>query len=145
MKTSLIEIGLPTSKLVNIQPALEQCLLETGDALIGHQVYDDLTFLVVRLLNDTLQLHLATLSAAFREDMIDSFQVVNCQLFKVIFKQEKAKISLREFPLRAGESWFTAAGEEKAAYLCLISPYLSQQQIAWLSAQTVIAQWAQAS
>lgn len=145
MKARIIEVGLSTNKLAKIQPALQACLQETGDMLIGHQTYDDLTLLVVRLLGDTMQCHLDTLSTAFRTELINSFQVVNCQLFKVVFRQESAKTSLRNFPLHVGESWFTAADEDKAAYLCLDSPQLSQEQIAWLSSQTAIAQWIKAS
>ena len=145
MKTNIIEVGLITDKLAQVQPTLEACLRETGDVLIGHQVYDDLTLLVVRLFSDTIQLHLETLSAAFRKELVNSFQVVNCQLFKVVFKYESATISLRNFPLHVGESWFAAADEANAAYLCLISPHLSQGQISWLAAQTAIAQWTKAS
>lgn len=145
MKASIIEIGLSTNKLVDVQGTLEACLQETGDILIGHQTYDDLTLLVVRLFNDTLQYHLKTLCAALRKELICSFQVVNCQLFKVVFQQADAKTALKEFPLHVGESWFPAANEEKAAYLCLDSPYLSQQQISWLATQTAIVQWTKAS
>lgn len=145
MRASIIEIGLPTSAMASVQSALEACLQETGDMLIGHQVYDDLTLLVVRLLGDTVQLHLDILSAAFRQELINSFQVVSCQLFKVVFRQASAKMSLRDFPLHVGESWFTAANEENAAYICLTSPQLSQEQIAWLSRQITVVQWIQAS
>lgn len=144
MRTRIIEVGLTTNKLAEFQPTLEACLRDTGDILIGHQVYDDLTLLVVRLLGDTMQWHLDTLSAALRAELINSFQVVSCQLFKVVFRQESAKMALRDFPLHVGESWFTAAGEEKAAYLCLDSLQLSQQQITWLATQTAIAQWTKA-
>jgi len=145
MKARVIEVGLSTNRLAEIQPTLEACLRDTGDILIGHQVYDDLTLLVVRLLGDTMQCHLDILSAALHAELINSFQVINCQLFKVVFRQESAKMSLRDFPLHVGESWFTAANEEKAAYLCLDSPQLNQQQITWLAAQTAIAQWTKAS
>jgi len=141
MRTRIIEVGLATNKLAEVQPTLEACLRDTGDILIGHQVYDDLTLLVVRLLGDTMQCHLDILSTALRAELIYSFQVVSCQLFKVVFRQENAKMSLRDFPLHVGESWFTAADEEKAAYLCLNSRQLSQQQVTWLATQTAIAQW----
>ena len=141
MKTSIIEVGLPTDKVSTVQPALEQCLLETGDVLIGHQVYDDLTLFVVRLLSDTIQCHLKTLSGAFDEQLIDSFQIVACHLFKVVFTDDGYRSTLRGFPLHAGESWFMAAGDKKAAYLCLNSPYPNQEQISWLTDQTAIAQW----
>ena len=48
MKTNIIEVGLPTDKLAEMQPVFERCLQETGDRLIGLQVYDDQTLLVVR-------------------------------------------------------------------------------------------------
>jgi hypothetical protein len=145
MKTTLIEVGLLTNKLTEVQPALETCLRETGDALIGHQVYDDLTLLVVRLLSDTIQCHLDTLSTALRLELIDSFQVIHCQLFKVVFKQKSATASLKDFPLHISESWFAAAEEENTAYLCLTSPHLSQAQISWLATQPAIALWTQVS
>lgn len=144
MSARIIEVGLSTNRLAEIQPTLEACLRDTGDILIGHQEYDDLTLLVVRLLGDTMQCHLDILSAALRTELINSFQVVNCQLFKVVFRQERAKMSLRDFPLHVGESWFTAADDEKAAYLCLDSPQLTQKQITWLATQTSIAQWTKA-
>jgi len=73
MKTNLIEVGLPTDKVSVVQPALAECLIETGDQLIGHQVYEEQTLFVVRMLSDTLQCHLKTLSSAFHEKTVDSF------------------------------------------------------------------------
>ena len=145
MKASIIEVGLPTNKVGEVQPALEDCLRETGDILIGYQVYDDLTLLVVRLLHDTIHCHLDTLTAAFSQELINSFQIINCQLFKVVFRQGSAQAALSNFPLHMGESWFAAADEENAAYLCLNSSQLSQEQVAWLATQTAIALWRQAS
>lgn len=141
MKTNIIEVGLQTRHVSIIQPALEECLLETGDQLIGHQVYDDQTLFVVRMTSDTLQCHLQTLSTAFHKHMLDSFQIVSCYLFKVVFKDHEYVNYLREFPLQIGESWFKAANEEQTAYICLNLPYLSQHQTAWLATQTSIAQW----
>lgn len=141
MKTSIIEIGLPTSNIPRVQPALETCLQETGDALIGQQIYDDQTLFVVRITGDTLQNHLKTLSAAFREKLVDSFQLIACYLFKVAFKDESYQTLLRDFPLHPGESWFPAANEARTAYLCLSRPHLSQEQTSWLAMQTSIAQW----
>jgi hypothetical protein len=141
MKTNIIEVGLPTDKVSVVQPALEECLIETGDQLIGHQAYDEQTLFVVRLLSDTLQCHLKILSSAFQEQMLDSFQIVSCYLFKVAFKDSDYANTLREFPFQIGESWFKSADEEQAAYLCLNLPYLNQSQTAWLATQTSIAQW----
>jgi hypothetical protein len=141
MKTSIIEVGLPTDKVSTVLPALQQCLLETGDVLIGHQVYDDLTLFVVRLLGNTLQSHLKTLSSAYDGQLIDSFQIIACHMFKVVFTDDGHQDALRDFPLHAGESWFRAADTDEAAYLCLNSSYLNQEQIAWLAAQTSITQW----
>jgi hypothetical protein len=145
MKISIIEVGLPTDKVPMIQPALEECLIETGDQLIGHQIYDDQTLFVVRLLSDTLQCHLKTLSTAFRENLLDSFQIIGCYLFKVAFQNDDYRNSLRDFPFHIGEAWFTSASEEKSAYLCLNSPNLSQSQVAWLAQQTSITQWTKES
>lgn len=145
MKASIIEIGLPTDKVAEVRLALEASLQETGDTLIGQQVYDDLTLLVIRLFSNMLQSHLTTLSEVLSKELIHSFQVVHCQLFKVVFREESARVSLRDFPLHMGESWFEAADEENAAYLCLDSPYLSQEQISWLATQTAIAQWTKSS
>ena len=141
MKTSIIEVGLPTDKVSTVFPALQQCLLETGDILIGHQVYEDLTLFVVRLLSNTLQSHLKTLSSAYDGHLIDSFQVIACHMFKVVFTDDGYQDALRNFPLHAGESWFRTADTDKAAYLCLNSSYLNQEQIAWLATQTSITQW----
>lgn len=141
MKTSIIEVGLPTDKVSTVLPVLQQCLLETGDTLIGHQIYDDLTLFVVRLQGETLQSHLKTLSRAYDEHLVDSFQVIACHLFKLVFADDNQQDTLNNFPLHAGESWFQAADTTKAAYLCLNSPYLSQEQITWLAAQILITQW----
>ena len=145
MKAKIIEVGLPTNNLAEVQPTLEACLRETGDVLIGYQTYDDMTLLVVRLLDDTMQCHIDTLSTAFRQELIDSFQIVNCQLFKVVLRQGNIQSMMRHFPLRMGESWFPATDEENAAYLCLNSPQISQEQVAWLATQTSIALLRQAS
>lgn len=145
MRANLIEVGLPTDKLAEVQSTLEACLQETGDTLIGYQVYNDLTLLVVRLLQDTVQCHLDTLSTAFHQELINSFQVIKCQLFKVVFRQGNVQEALHNFPLHMGESWFAAADEENAAYLCLNSSQLSQEQVSWLALQTTIALWRQAS
>ena len=145
MKASIIEVGLPTDNVPVILPDLEQCLIETGDLLIGHQIYDDQTLFVIRLLSDTLQCHLKTLSTAFHEDLLDSFQVVGCHLFKVVFDNDEDKSSLRNFPLHIGESWVAAANEEKSAYLCLNVPHLTQKQVGWLATQTSIVQWTKES
>lgn len=141
MKTSIIEIGLPTEKLAEMQPIFEQCLQETGDVLIGCQIYDEQTLLVVRLFGDNIPRHLNTLTPAFRNEQVDSFQIVSCYLFKVVFKHNHFEETMRQFPLHMGESWFTAAQEPNAAYLCLSGPYLSQSQIAWLAQETSIIQW----
>jgi hypothetical protein len=141
MRTNIIEIGLPTGNVARVQQLLAACLEETGDALIGQQSYDDQTLLVVRLFGDTVQFHLRTLSAAFRDQYIHSFQVVSCYLFKMVFNRESYQDILRSFPLHPGESWFPAWAEERTAYLCLNFSYLSQEQIAWLATQTSIAQW----
>ena len=145
MKARIIEVGLPTNNLAEVQPTLEACLRETGDILIGYQAYDDMTLLVVRLLDDTMQCHINTLSTAFRQELIDSFQIVSCQLFKVVIRQGNLQTTMRHFPLRMGESWFPATEEENGAYLCLNSPQLSQEQVAWLATQTSIALLRQAS
>lgn len=141
MKTNIIEIGLPTGNVAAVEHVLEECLQETGDVLIGRQSYDDQALLVVRLFSDTIQYHLKTLSAAFRDQHIHSFQVVSCYLFKVVFNRENYQDILRGFPLHPGESWFPAWAEERTAYLCLNFSYLSQEQISWLATQTSIAQW----
>ncbi|MGH2508739.1 MAG: hypothetical protein ACRDHZ_15240 [Ktedonobacteraceae bacterium] len=141
MKTSIIEIGLPTNKLTEMQAVFEQCLQETGDLLIGRQIYADQALLVVRLFGDNIPRHLETLTPAFRNEQVDSFQIVSCHLFKVVFKHNHFEATMQQFPLHMGESWFTAAQEINAAYLCLNGPQLSQQQIAWLVQETSIAQW----
>jgi len=141
MKASIIEVGLPTSNIPQVQPVLEACLRETGDVLIGQQVYDEETLFVVRLFGDTVQCHLKVLAGAFRNNQIDSFQVVTCYLFKVVFKDESHQNALRSFPLHPGESWFQAAGEQRTAYLCLLRPQLNQEQISWLARQQSIVQW----
>jgi hypothetical protein len=141
MKTSIIEVGLPTSNIPRVQPELEACLQTTGDALIGQQIYDDQALFVVRVSDTTIQTHLKTLSAAFRDNLIDSFQLIACYLFKVAFKDESFQNVLRDFPLHPGESWFPAASETCTAYLCLSGSYLSQEQTSWLATQTSIAQW----
>ncbi len=141
MKASIIEIGLPTGNIPQVQPVIEACLRETGDVLIGRQIYDDETLFVVRLFGDTIQYHLKLLVEAFHNKQIDSFQVVTCHLFKVVFKDESYQSALRGFPLHPGESWFLAADEQRAAYLCLLSPQLNQEQISWLARQKSIVQW----
>ncbi len=141
MKTSIIEVGLATDKLAETQPIFEQCLLETGDLLIGCQVYDDQTLLVVRLFGDNLPMHLKTLTSAYRNKQVDSFQIVACYLFKVVFKHDSFEETMRQFPLHMGESWFTAVQGPNAAYLCLNGPQLSQKQITWLAQETSIVQW----
>lgn len=145
MKTNIIEVGLSTARLSDVQPLLEACLRETGDMLIGRQEYDDMVLLVVRLLHDTMQYHIDMLSAALRQERVDSFQIVNCQLFKVAFRQGSIQAIMSHFPLRMGESWFPATDEENAAYICLISPQLSQEQVSWLATQTSITLWNKAS
>lgn len=141
MKANIIEVGLPTGNIPQVQPVMETCLRETGDVLIGRQIYDDETLFVVRLFGDTMQCHLKILAEAFHNKQIDSFQVVTCYLFKVVFKDESYQSTLRGFPLNPGESWFLAADEQRAAYLCLLSPQLNQEQISWLARQTSIVQW----
>lgn len=141
MKTCIIEIGLPTDKLAEMQPLFEQCVRETGDLLLGRQIYDDQTLLVIRLFGDNVPRHLTTLTPAFRNEQVDSFQIVSCYLFKVVFKHDHFEEIMRRFPLHMGESWFTAAQEDNAAYLCLNGPQLSRPQIAWLAQETSIAQW----
>jgi hypothetical protein len=145
MRASIIEVGLPTSNLLLVHPAVEACLRKTGDVLIGRQIYDDQALLVVRLFGDTVQCHLEMLSEAFHKNQIDSFQVVTCHLFKVVFKDEGYQHALRGFPLHPGESWFLAVEEPYAAYLCLLSPQLDQEQISWLAAQKSIVQWTKES
>jgi hypothetical protein len=141
MKTSIIEIGLPTDKLARMQPIFEQCVRETGDLLIGCHIYDDQTLLVIRVFGDNVPKHLETLTPAFRNQQVDSFQVISCYLFKVVFKHQHFEATMQQFPLHMGESWFTAAHETNAAYLCLNDPQLSQKQIAWLAQETSIVQW----
>src|SRR5579883_397284 len=145
MKASIIEVGLPTGNIPQVQPVMEACLRETGDILVGKQVYDDETLFVVRLFSDSIQSHLKILVEAFHKKLIDSFQIVNCHLFKVVFKDESYPDVLRSFPLHPGESWFQAADEPRAAYLCLLSPQLKQEQISWLAQQKSIVQWTRES
>ncbi|HEY1353207.1 MAG TPA: hypothetical protein VGF67_26640 [Ktedonobacteraceae bacterium] len=145
MKASIIEVGLPTSNLLQVHPAVEACLRKTGDVLIGRQIYDDQALLVVRLFGDTAQCHLEFLSRAFHDHQIDSFQLVTCHLFKMVFKGEGYQDILRSFPLHPGESWFLAAEEQRAAYLCLLTPQLNQEQISWLAEQKSIVQWTKES
>jgi hypothetical protein len=145
MRASIIEIGLPTSNLLLVHSAVEACLYKTGDVLIGRQIYDDQALLVVRLFGDTVQCHLEILSEAFHNNQIDSFQVVTCHLFKMVFKDESYQDALRGFPLHPGESWFLAVEESHAAYLCLLFPQLNQEQISWLAAQKSIVQWTKES
>jgi hypothetical protein len=145
MRASIIEVGLPTGNIPQVQPVMEACLRETGDILVGRQVYDDETLFVVRLFGDSIQYHLKILVEAFHKKLIDSFQIVNCHLFKVVFKDESYPSVLRGFPLHPGESCFQAADEPRAAYLCLLSPQLTQEQISWLAQQKSIVQWTRES
>lgn len=145
MKASIIEVGLPTSNLLQVQPAVEACLRETDDVLIGRQIYDDQVLLVVRMFGDTMQCHLEVLTRAFHNKLIDSFQVVTCHLFKIVFNDGSHQEALRGFPLHPGESWFLAVEEQHAAYLCLLSPQLNQEQISWLAEQKAIIQWTKES
>ncbi len=141
MKTNIIEVGLPTANLATVQPVFAQCLQETGDLLIGCQMHDDLTLLVVRLMGDNLRLHLMVLDPAFRNEQVDSFQIVSCYLFKIVFKHEQVEEIMRHFPLHMGESWFTAADAKDVAYLCLNKPQPRRDQTRWLTDETSIAQW----
>ena len=141
MKASIIEVGLPTDKIPQVQPVLEACLRETGDVLIGQQVYDEETLFVVRLFGDTVQCHLKVLAEALHNNQIDSFQVVTCHLFKIVFKEESDQNALRGFPLHPGESWFLSANEPRTAYLCLLLSQLKQEQVSWLATQKSIVQW----
>jgi len=145
MKASIIEVGLPTGNVPQVQPVVEACLRETGDVLVGRQVYDEETLFVVRLFSDSIQYHLKILVEAFRKKLIDSFQIVNCHLFKIVFKDESYPGVLRGFPLHPGESWFQAADEARAAYLCLLSSQLTQEQISWLAQQKSIVRWTRES
>lgn len=141
MKTTIIEVGLSTARLSDVQALLGACLHETGDTLIGRQEYDDMTLLVVLVLHDTTQYIIDMLSAALRQELVNSFQIVNCQLFKVAFRQGSIQATMGRFPLHMGESWFLATNEENAAYICLNSPQLNQEQISWLATQTSITLW----
>lgn len=141
MKTSIIEVALPTANVSAIQSVLEQCLLETGDLLIGRQTYDDQTLLVVRMLGDSIPAHLKMLAPAFYNEQIDSFQIIACHLFKIVFKTTVYENTLRRFPLHMGESWFASSEEKNTAYLCLNVPHLRQEQICWLTTETSIARW----
>jgi hypothetical protein len=142
MKTNIIEIGLPTDNIPRVQPTLEENLRETGGLLIGRQVYEDQTLLVIQLMNDhALQFHINALSTAFHQKQISSYQIISCHLFKVVFTRDNYQELLEAFPLQVGEAWFEAAEEKRSAYLCLKLPHLSQLQIYWLATETSIIQW----
>ncbi len=143
MKTSIIEVGLSTEKIPEVQSNLERCLSQTGDRIIGHQVYDDQTLIVVRLLSDTMHYHIKTLSTAFRQEQINSFQFIACYPFKITFRNEQYEEDLQRFPWSAGESWFKAADDGQSVYLCLNADQLDKKKISWLAQQTSIicAEW----
>ncbi|HET8844381.1 MAG TPA: hypothetical protein VFN35_23135 [Ktedonobacteraceae bacterium] len=141
MKVSIIEIGLPTSNIPQVQSILEKSQA-AGGQLIGRQIRDTQILLVLHLASDQiLQHHLNLFSDALHRKQISSCQGITCHLFKIVFKLDDYQGILKTFPLAADESWFEAVEEARTAYLCLASPHLSQQQISWLAMETSVIQW----
>lgn len=134
--TTLIEIGCSLPKEEIVWAIVEESCKETGDLLIGRSVYEEIgeVLFIIRLLHAAnVNKHAVILGHALRDEVITSFQFVNCGLVQISFDPSlNIREQMRNFPLRSGESWFFAIHDAHQAYICISGPVLDPAQVAWL-------------
>ena len=142
--TTLIEIACSVSQEESAQPTLKAFCKETGNALIGHRLYEETheVLLVVQLLQTvSLSRYTKPFNHALRQGVIASFRYVTCDLVKISFDPSlNLREQMHDFPLRPGESWFPAIHDPHQAYVCLSRPLMLKEQAAWLLRRQVL--WA---
>lgn len=135
MTVTLIEVVCPLSQQ-SAQTTLEQYFKQTGDLLISRRIYPlvDAVLLVIRLLDPAnVSKHRMFLDQALQGGLISSYEYVTCDLVTASLDSPPDICDqMRDFPLRPGESWFPAIDDPHQAYICLDTPWMTSEQIAWL-------------
>ncbi len=134
--TTLIHIAVLVANEELVKNTVVNCCSETGDALIGQRVYEEVgeELLVVRLVQDyNVTKHIPILSQALQSKLILSFQIEMINLVRV---ECPAPLDIRhliqDFPLQPNESWFPAIESEQTAYICTRGLLLQPSQELWL-------------
>ena len=134
--TTLIHIAVLVANEEIVRNTVVNCCSETGDALIGQRVYEEVgeVLLVVRLMEDyNVAKHIPILSQALQRKLILSFQIEMTNLVRV---ESTAPLNIRhlvqDFPLQPNESWFPSIESDQMAYVCTRSLILQPSQERWI-------------
>jgi len=134
--TILIEIVCSVYQEEPAQATIEAICKETGDLLIGHRVNEETheVLLVVQLLQTvSVSRYTTALRHALQQGVIASFRYVSSDLVKISFDPSlDLQEQMRDFPLRPGESWFSAIHNPHQAYVSLSRPLMITEQAAWV-------------
>lgn len=121
----------------NAQIVVAEHFTETGDRLLARCPYEELdrVLLIVRLLPATdMQECTAFLQLALQQATIESYQYVICSLVSVYLNPlPDRETQMSGFPLDFGDAWFPAIDNPNKIYLCIDTPPMTAEQIAWLS------------
>jgi hypothetical protein len=134
--TILIEIVCSVSQEERAQATIEAICKDTGDLLIGRRVKEETheVLLVVQFLQTvSVSRYTTGLSHALQQGVIASFRYVSSDLVKISFDPSlDLQEQMRDFPLRPGESWFSAIHNPHQAYVSLSRPLMITEQAAWV-------------
>ena len=142
--TTMIEIVCSVSKEEAAQASVEAFCKEIGGILIGRRLSEETheILLIAQFLHtSSVNKHAITLSNALQQGVITSFRFVICDLVKISFDPSvDLREQMRDFPLRAGEWWFTSIHDPHQAYVCMNRSVMLAKQAAWLLMHEV--EWA---
>ena len=130
----MIEIVYPLSQ-ENVEAAIEHYFKATGNLLIGRRIFDETgeVLLVVLLVYPHVSAFTTFLKDLLNQGRIKSYEYMSHYL--VIFNLDThldIPTQMHDFPLRPGESWFSAIDNPQQIYVALERYIMSSEQAAWV-------------
>lgn len=134
MKLDVLELTVPPHRT---QEVIKQFYQETIGVVLSEEQYEEKTFLALAAIEDMRLLRVFRLWS--RDPAISLERKGHCEIYRLQTLISPIQDLLKTFPLGEEEEWFLA--DTHTAYLCLLSPHPSAQQIAWLARCSSIHGW----
>ena len=128
-----VEVIVPLTYVHEVEPFLMQCCAETGDKLLGRQVYPEIdeALFVVQLMHDAnSSKHITVLHAALQQNIISSFQFARGSIIELASPLVMEQMG--EFPLTFGDAWIPALDDPQHIYLLTHKRFMTATQAAWV-------------
>ena len=130
----MIEIVYPLTE-ENVEAAIEHYFKATGNLLIGRRIFDETgeVLLVFLLVNPNMSAFTIFLKDLLDQGKIKSYEYLSHYLVIFdLYTHLDVKMQMHDFPLRPGESWFSAIDNPHRIYIALETYLMSPEQAAWV-------------